>query len=382
MNYIIAKEYPHAILADESDPKVTLYVPTHRDTNYNEEDKIRFGNLIRTVEKKLANTADRKTTEEIVESLKVMKDDRFLWNQRLNGFCIFANKDQIVVYVLQNPVHEMAIVGQRFHKKPLIRDFQGLDEYQVLALDRHDYGLYEGNRTGFREIPLAEDEPRTIQDFLGDEYTESYLSQGSYGGASSSAMFHGHKSRKDEVDKDIERYLRLVDQHIMANYSNVSKKPLILFALPEYHTTFRKNSHNPWLIDEGIKQSPRGLKESDLKTLAWKIIEPRYEAKIDKLKETYHTAKQHSNADNKIHAVAKAAVRGRVETILIEAYREIPGRIDADSGRVIERDRKQEKYDDALDDLIDIVIGNGGKVHVIPQEKMPTDTGLAAIYRY
>ncbi len=382
MNYIIANQYPHDILSDHSDPKVTLYVPTHRDTNYNEEDRIRFGNLIRMVEKKLEKTTDKDTKESMVQSLKVMKDDRTLWNQRGEGFCIFANAKAIVVHVLQNPVQEMAIVGQRFHKKPLIRDFQGLDEYQVLAVDRQSYTLYEGNRTGFREIPLSDDEPRTIQDFLGDEYTESYLAQGSYGGVSSSAMFHGHKSKKDEVDKDIERYLRLVDQHVMKHHSNVSKKPLILFALPEYHTTFRKHSHNPYLVDEGIKQSPRGLKEEELKKLAWTIIEPRYEARIDKLKDTYHQAKQKGSADDKIHAVAKAAVTGRVDAVFIEAYREVPGRIDTDSGRLIDRAKRQEKYDDALDDLMDIVISNGGDVYVVPQEKMPTDTGVAAIYRY
>ncbi len=382
MNYIIAKEHPHKILEDNSDPKVTLYVPTHRDPNHNEEDRIRLGNLIRTVEKKLENVTDKSTKETILKPLKVMKDDRSLWNQRLEGFCIFANVNQTVVYILQNPVREMAIVGQRFHKKPLIRDFQGLDEYQILALDRHSYSLYEGNRTGFREIPIGENEPRTIQDFLGDEYTEAYLSQSSYGGTSSGSMFHGHKARKDEVDKDIERYLRQVDQHVMKNYSNISKKPLILFALPEYHTTFKKHSHNPYLIDESIKLSPRGLKESELKKYAWEIIEPRYEARIQKLKDTYHNARQKDLADNNIHSVAKAAAQGRVDSVLIEAYREVPGRIDEDSGRVIERDHRQEKFDDALDDLTDIVISNGGNVYVIPQEKMPSDTGVAAIYRY
>ncbi len=382
MSYTIAKDFPHSILSDDHEPKVTLYVPTRRDVNHTEEDKIRFGNLLRTIEKKLEKITDKDTKHLIASNLRNLKDDRSLWNQRLQGFCIFANVKQTVVYILQNPIREMAIVGQRFHQKPLIKDLQGLDEYQVLELDGQSYSLYEGNRTGFREIPLGEDEPKTIQDFLGDEFTESYLSQGSYGGASSRAMFHGHKSRKDEVDKDIERYLRLVDQHVMKHVSSVSKKPLILFALPEYHTHFRKHSRNPYLIDDGIKQSPRDLTLEELNKLAWNIIEPRYEARITKLKETYHQAMQKGRADNKIHTIAKAAVTGRVDTVLIEAYREIPGRIDTDSGRFIAHNNALEQFEDALDDLTDIIINNGGKVHVIPEDKMPTDTGIAAIFRY
>jgi hypothetical protein len=38
--------------------------------------------------------------------------------------------------------------------------------------------------------------------------------------------------------------------------------------------------------------------------------------------------------------------------------------------------------DDLLDDMGELVIKMGGQVMVLPAEKMPSETGLAAIFRY
>jgi len=38
--------------------------------------------------------------------------------------------------------------------------------------------------------------------------------------------------------------------------------------------------------------------------------------------------------------------------------------------------------DDVLDDLAELVLQSGGEVIIVPAERMPVDTGVAAIYRY
>ncbi len=381
MQYQIARTYPHEIFDEESVPKVTIYFPTHRDPTKNEEDRIRFGNLIRSTEKRLEETAAKEQTKRITKTLAAMKDDRFLWNARSEGMGIFAHEKSCVVYILQNPPRELLTVGERFHTKPLIRDFQGLDEYQVLSLDRQGFTVYEGNRTGFRKIPHGEDEPKTIADFLGDEYTEDYLSMSSSGNTSA-PTYHGQKSRKDEIDKDTERYLKLIDKHVLEHYSKPSEKPLILFALPEFHGFFRKYSKNPYLLEEGIRRSPRGVKEDELKEHAWKIIEPRYEAEIDRLLKRFEKARQKDLATDDVEKAAKHAVQGRIEAALIEAYRRIPGRIREEDGRITYVETDDDSHGDVLDDLIDIVKKNGGEVVVLPKERMPVSSGVAAIYRF
>ena len=73
---------------------------------------------------------------------------------------------------------------------------------------------------------------------------------------------------------------------------------------------------------------------------------------------------------------------GRVGTLLIEAEREVPGRIDAATGRVEFAELAHPDVDDTLDDLAEMVLKAGGRVVVVPAARMPSTTGVAAIYRF
>jgi hypothetical protein len=80
--------------------------------------------------------------------------------------------------------------------------------------------------------------------------------------------------------------------------------------------------------------------------------------------------------------VARTAHAGRVGILLIEADRVLPGRIDPDTGSVRPGDVSDPETNDLLDDLAELVLRRKGSVVVVPRERMPTTTGLAAIYRF
>jgi hypothetical protein len=80
--------------------------------------------------------------------------------------------------------------------------------------------------------------------------------------------------------------------------------------------------------------------------------------------------------------VARAAVAGRVATLLIEAGRELPGRVAIDTGRIDPAELDNPRVDDVLDDLGALVEKMGGEVHVLSGERMPGSTGVAATFRH
>jgi hypothetical protein len=45
-------------------------------------------------------------------------------------------------------------------------------------------------------------------------------------------------------------------------------------------------------------------------------------------------------------------------------------------------DLANPEVDDVLDDLAAFVARQGGEVVVVPPERLPTETGLAAVYRF
>ena len=158
--------------------------------------------------------------------------------------------------------------------------------------------------------------------------------------------------------------------------------PLILISLKEHHNLFKKISHNSYLIEEGIKGSYDSFENKQLTEKVWEIIEPIYLKKTQNLVNSFKNAKASSSGSDDLAQITMAAFENRVETILIEADRIIPGKIDYNTGKIELGDIKDPDFDDILDDLAELVLKKRGEVVVLPKESMPSDAGIAAIYRY
>jgi len=195
-------------------------------------------------------------------------------------------------------------------------------------------------------------------------------------------MKHGHGAKSDEADIDAERFFRVIDRAVLEHHSRTSDLPLLLAALPQHHHLFRKVSHNPFLMTEGIDAHPDSLPIDELRDRAWGVVEPHNRARVAQLAEAFGAARSAGLGADDPAQVAGAAVAGRVATLLIEADRQIPGRIDAATGAIEFGELTRPEVDDILDDLGALVMGAGGGVVVVPAEQMPTPTGVAAIYRY
>lgn len=382
MNYRIVKEFPSEILYDREGICVSIYQPTHRHSADRQQDKIVFKNQLQKVEKSLAETYSQKEIDHLLAPLYELEKDNVFWNHTLDGIAILLNERDCVIYNLNRDLKELAVVSDSFHIKPLIRVFQSADMYYVLGVNRKTFKLFYGNRYGLNEVVLDDDINVNIEDVLGDQYTDSYLTNAAYGGVGRNTMYHGHGSKKDEIDKDIDRYLRYVDRFVMDNYSNPAKAPLVLAALDEYQGSFRKLSHNRWLLDEGIKKDFEALSLEDLKEESWKIVEKIYLERTRVLVDRYETARAKDLASDSIEEIAKKATENRVEMMLIESDKILAGRIDLQTGEIAESDLDHVDTDDLLDDLTEMVFTAGGEVVMLPKDKMPTDRGVAAVYRY
>jgi Bacterial archaeo-eukaryotic release factor family 3 len=365
-------------------PCLSLYQPTHRHHPENQQDPIRFRNLVKALEESLLQNYPTHEIQPLLDPFLALADDRDFWNHTLDGLAVLGAKGRFRVYRLQRPVAELVVVADSFHTKPLIRLRQSTDRYHVLGLSRQAITLYEGNRDALDAIELARGVPRTMIEALGAELTEPHITVAAYGGVGGShaPMHHGHGGKETEVAIDDERFFRAIDRGILEHHSRPAALPLILATLPEHRQLFHHVSHNPFLIDEGIDINPDALPLDELRTRAWQVFEPHYLARLDALVEEFGNARPRGLGDDALAHIAKAVVAGRVATLLIEANRQIPGRINAATGAIELADLANPQIDDVLDDLGALVVKLGGQIAVVPIERMPTATGVAAIYRY
>ena len=379
------KDYAAGLFDNCDPPCLSLYQPTHRHHPENQQDPIRFGNLVKALEGSLLQQFPKDEIRPLLEPFLALADDRDFWNHTLDGLAVLGARGIFRVYKLQRPVAELAVVADSFHSKPLMRILQSADRYHVLGLNRKEIKFFEGNRDALDEIEPAQGVPRTITEALGEELTDPHQTVASYGGVSGghSPMHHGHGGKESEVDIDAERFFRAVDRAVLEHHSRPSGLPLILAALPEHHHMFHAVSHNSFVIRESIDIHPDALSSIDeLRQRAWQLMEPRYLERLAALVEEFGNARSEGLGDDELPQVAKAVVGGRVATLLIEAGREVPGRIDVATGDIELDNLTHPEVDDVLDDLGTLSRKMGGQVVIVPTERMPTNTGIAAIYRY
>jgi hypothetical protein len=116
---------------------------------------------------------------------------------------------------------------------------------------------------------------------------------------------------------------------------------------------------------------------------AIEILKPRREKALRDIAAQYGAAAAHKRGTNYLPNISKAAVHGRVQTLLIEDGRRINGTLDRTTGEISGMSSAPDANgQDLLDDVSELVLAAGGSVYVLPKAMMPTDVGVAAIYRY
>lgn len=365
-------------------PCLSLYQSTHRHHPDNQKDPLQFRQGVEALASSLRQRHSEKETQTLIAPFLALAGHADFWNKTLDGLAVFGGAGIFRVFMLPRPMGQLAVVAESFHTKPLRRFLQSTDRYQVLGLSRHAVRLFEGDRDVLTECELPPEVPKTIEEALGKEFSEPHHTVSSYGGVggASAPMHHGQGGKKDEVDNDAERFFRAVDRAVSKHCSTPTGLPLILAALPEHHHLFKKVSHNALLLTTCIDANPDAMSLDQLRERAWATVEPQYLAQQVKWTDMFGTAQAKGLGSDSLADVARAAAAGRVDVLLIEAGRQIAGRLDGESGSIITADLENPLVDDLLDDLGQLVQKKGGQVHVMPADRMPSKSGLAATYRH
>ena len=371
------------LLADHPPPCVSLYLPTHRRFPDNREDPIRFGTLVKQAEAALRERFPTREGREVLQPAHDLVDDGTFWkNHAADGLAVFAAPGTFHALPVKRTVRERVVVGDSFHIKPLVRIVQSADRFQVLGLSRRTMRLFEGDRYELEEIEPAQGVPRRLGEVPGAGQTKDRVEGTTRLEGPGVPPEIAEHAVTGDAEEDIAYFFRAVDEAVLKHHSQPTGLPLILAALPEYHALFRRLTQNRFLLDEAIEGNPDALTLDELRERAWRVLEPRYLQRLAGLVEQYTEARSKGFGTDLPEAAAEAACQSRIGTLLIEADRRIPGRIEAASGQFVPDPNPSPESDDFLDDLAELVLRRNGEVIVVPADRMPTNTGLAATFRF
>ncbi len=111
-------------------------------------------------------------------------------------------------------------------------------------------------------------------------------------------------------------------------------------------------------------------------------MEPVYIQKTKDLVERYGLQRSKFLGTDDIAEIARAALEGKIDTLMIEDGKIEPGRINRESGEIERGEIENPELGDVIDDIGELALKSQAEVVVLPQERMPSTTGVAAIFRY
>jgi hypothetical protein len=362
-------------------PSVSIFLPTHRAGQDIQKDPIRFKNLLREAEKQfLESGMGPREVDTLLKPAQALLDDSNFWNHQSEGLAVFMTSDEFHYFPLPFRVEELLIIAQSYYIKPVLPLFTNNGHYYILAISKNEVRLFEGTRYGVGQIALPNGIAANMEEALRLDDPQKSLQMHSGGGG---GMFHGQGPGDEEQKIRIEQYLNLVDTSLKEIFRE-QKAPLVLAGVDYLLPMYRKVSEYANIMEEGITGSPDRLRPEELQEQAWRIVEAYFQQESKKTVEQYQQLADTDKATDNIEEIVAAAVNGRVDKLILSVEDQVWGAFNSKDGKVTRSSNGQsKKHNLALLDFTAMkTLQNGGTVYALSQDEMPTDSPIAAVFRY
>ncbi|MDX2970608.1 baeRF11 domain-containing protein [Kribbella solani] len=347
---------------------VSIYLPTSPVTQDAQADRIELKNLATEASRQFeAAGADRRTAEEIRESLDELVEDNRFWAEQARSLAVFAWSGGITTYRLPNQLTSLVEVGDRFYLKPLLRAVTFPQAAFVLALAGGAVRLVEVTRDG---PPFTVDVPGLPKDAASAAGKSSIADRAPVGRIQGS---EGQKVR-------LRQYARKIDQALRGVLTGL-ELPLIIAATEPLDAIYRSVNTYPHLAAPGITGSPEEATDAELAEAARPVLDQIYAQQLADVGELYDQRFAQGRASTDLVTIARAATFGAVGTLIVDIDEKLPGQVDEETGAITPAPDDATSYG-VIDELARRTLQSGGQVLAVRTTEVPQNTPAAAIFRY
>jgi hypothetical protein len=391
MNTVSPDELKSLVEAHKG-PCVSILMPTQHMGAETRQNPIVFRKLLHAAEERLvAEGMHIHDAQAMLEPGRRLLEDSPFWQHQGEGLAVYLAPQLFKYYRLPMPLEPLALVAQRFHVKPLLRLMSGDSRFYVLALSQNKARLLEGTQSSIREVE-CKGMPEGLEQAL-DEVPEKQVQfrtmPGSRPGRSGqgAAIFYGQGAGMEDDKERITRYLHQVDDCLHQKLKS-QRAPLVLAGVDYLFALYREVTLYPNLLPTPIAGNADVLSAEELRQRAWAIVQPLFKRNQQDAADYYRqlagpvalpgTERTSANIED----VARAAHDCRVDTLFVATDRQVWGRFVPESEAVEVDAQPQKGSEDLLDFAAIHTLLNGGSVYAVPQQEVPADAPVAAVYRY
>jgi Bacterial archaeo-eukaryotic release factor family 11 len=347
---------------------VSIYLPTTPITRSGERDRILFKNLSNSALEQLREAkASKKEIAALETSLSDLEADKTFWAYMADGLAVFATPTTLRTYRLPLAPKAEGQVADRFHIMPLVPVLAHCGHCFVLALSQGAARFIEVTPSFAREAKVA-DLPRTMSDAVKRSLPRD---------RAPSRRLQGGEGMKVLMAQ----YCRAVDRALRPVLIGQSA-PLIIAAVSELAAIYRAQNSYPLLLKSPIGGNPEEISDADLARTARSMISRREKKEMSESLASAVGALGRDLASADLEEICHAAVRGQVETLFIDGDANASGRVDRKTGKLTLSKRPSANTYDVFDELVGLVLRNGGQVIPAKAKSMPADSKAMATFRY
>lgn len=363
----ISAEQLRLLQSQRGYPLVTIAMPTHRTFPENQQDPIRFKDLVRQVRDRLAKELSKRDVEHIYHRLATLQE-RIDWAHTLDGLIVFLGNGIEQIVYLPTTVRERAIIDQTFATRDLVVAQSKLFHYWVLVLSTNRTRLFECYGQDVEEVfsdyfPFPYDGPRS-----GDP--ENPLPGGF--GINPSAY----------RDEQYRHYFRRVSDALRQTIGE--HQPLIVIGVERNRAFFAEvRSHH----FEIVAELDGNLESATPYELAQRIkpaLEQYHERCALAALEEFDSAIKDGRYTCSLADMWHFARQGRAALLIVERDFAVAGRWDAEhrTFTLVDDPTEPGVIDDVVDDIIEATLQHKGRVVFVSPGQMEHCEHIGMVLRY
>ncbi len=384
MDQKIKEEYS-SLSAFNAGTCLSIYLPTHKSgVEINEkQDLIVFKNALQYCARELAATGLEELTIDALlkPGYDLLKHETF-WYNLDKGLAVFIAEGFFKTLLLPIEVPEEVHIQKFFHLSPIVSVMTNNEHFFMLVFSKDSTAFYKGNGYGLEKMEV-EGLPTGIDDVIRfEEKDERKLFRGGGTAPGAEANFHGHGSGLSDEKEYISQYLKEVDQTLWTEVLANERAPLILCSVEYMVGIYRQVSNYKFIAEEYLQGNYDQLDTNALFEKVQDIVTPLLKAEKKKALQNYYNQVATELTSSMPEKVIPASYFAQISDLFVQENLHLWGTFDQESNKLDIHLEKQAGDECLVNRAMQNTLANGGRVFVLPAEKMPKQSQVAAFLRF
>jgi hypothetical protein len=345
-------------------PSLSLLAPTHRTAPASQRDRIVVKNLAAEGLERLHGEFRKRDVAALVKHLNkliALVD----WKHAQDGVALFAGRDEATAVYLPFRVKPRVVIDATFATRDLVFTLNRAPRYRVLVLTEKATRLFEATTN------------------VLTEHTDKPFPMVHKGPGGAARLPGGQGINRSAVrDESHRQFFRQADLALAA-VQKEDPLPFVLVGVERYLAFYQEITRQPDAIVGMVAGSHDQPNPAALGKLVWPVFKSgstlRRTRALVRLAEAV-SVNRHASG---IPQVWRAAYEKRCQILLVETGYEYPANVSPEGDRLLPyTGQGPAALDDAVDELIERVLAEGGEVFFYEPGVLDLHQRIAAVLRY